>query len=305
MIPRSYRLAQLRPRAFTLIELLVVISIIALLIGILLPALQRARISAQYARSLANIRSHGQVLHTYANENRGELLNPFDRRKAGTFTKWRIEPSWSSSGYYDMRNDAYSYHWGPLAREYYADQKESDVFAAPGDEETLETIEEQILEGGINNWVNDISYWYSATCYYSTRRFETDTSGHVDEGGIWDNIDRHEMDDVSYPSQKVLIFEKQDFTQRSKPLFSHPDSNASLLLADGSARPANNTPLIIRSQTDPETAPSGGLWSDPNGLRRYKMDNAASPNELLEDQQDLYPALYHWTRGGIRGRDIL
>ena len=53
--------------AFTLIELLVVISIIALLIGILLPALGSARRAAQDTLSLTNIRSLTQAMALYAN----------------------------------------------------------------------------------------------------------------------------------------------------------------------------------------------------------------------------------------------
>lgn len=61
-------------RAFTLIELLVVISIIALLIAILLPALSSARRSAQDMQGLANQQQIGRGLHVYAADNKGQLL---------------------------------------------------------------------------------------------------------------------------------------------------------------------------------------------------------------------------------------
>ncbi|MEO0477397.1 MAG: DUF1559 domain-containing protein [Planctomycetota bacterium] len=52
-------------RAFTLIELLVVISIIALLIAILLPALSKARESADIMVCTNNVRSFSQAMFTY------------------------------------------------------------------------------------------------------------------------------------------------------------------------------------------------------------------------------------------------
>ncbi len=59
-----------RRSGFTLVELLVVISIIALLIGILLPALGRARASAQRALILSNMRAVGQAVATFNTENK-------------------------------------------------------------------------------------------------------------------------------------------------------------------------------------------------------------------------------------------
>lgn len=58
-----------KKNAFTLIELLVVIGIIFVLASFLAPALLRAKEQANRASCLANIRSLGQAMQIYANEN--------------------------------------------------------------------------------------------------------------------------------------------------------------------------------------------------------------------------------------------
>lgn len=62
-------------RGFTLIELLVVISIIALLISILMPALRHAREVAQRARCLSSERQFGIAVASYAGDHQ-ELMPP-------------------------------------------------------------------------------------------------------------------------------------------------------------------------------------------------------------------------------------
>jgi prepilin-type N-terminal cleavage/methylation domain-containing protein/prepilin-type processing-associated H-X9-DG protein len=62
-----------RRTGFTVVELLVVIGIVGVLLAILLPALGRARASAQRTACASNLRQIGQLLNAYANDNRGEL----------------------------------------------------------------------------------------------------------------------------------------------------------------------------------------------------------------------------------------
>lgn len=120
---------------FTLIELLVVVAIIAVLLGILLPALGRARETSKLTACGSNLRQIGIGVHAYALENAGYIprgpsplhAQDFAGNQIATNQLWLGEQPW-----YDADTQRRRYHGlGDLLKSTCPDPR---VFYCPSDD---------------------------------------------------------------------------------------------------------------------------------------------------------------------------
>jgi prepilin-type processing-associated H-X9-DG protein/prepilin-type N-terminal cleavage/methylation domain-containing protein len=152
-----------RPVGFTLIELLVVISIIALLVGILLPALGAARKTAQNAVCLSNERQVGVAIGAYAADNKDFVV---------LWRSWNIappigNPAWGATGsFIGDRVWTSTIVIGGYGAE-------RDMFKCPSFPEADENSSISIREADLNNagqanWFN-VDYGINIS-YYAAKR---------------------------------------------------------------------------------------------------------------------------------------
>jgi prepilin-type N-terminal cleavage/methylation domain-containing protein/prepilin-type processing-associated H-X9-DG protein len=181
---RKFSGSRLKRGAFTLVELLVVIGIIALLISILLPALQRVREHANQIKCASNMRQIYQSLAMYAGENKNSLPVPPLIGEIGPAFYWEAYPM-IDLAVIDYQNGSL---WPYLSRDTGAREA---IFNCPSDDED----KRQVSTGGGNLQVirRNFSYSFNAQMREIT-------------GALNPGI---KITDIVHASQKILIVEEQ------------------------------------------------------------------------------------------------
>lgn len=167
---------------FTLIELLVVIAIIAILAGLLLPALQKAREAAKKSSCINNLKQFGSAITMYSNDF--EQYVPMSRAR-----NWAVGNSAANGFMACWVTQLSPYLQGPSEEQFSDDDvKLPKVYICPSNkEEIFNTPGYDVTNYAYNGYCGDLPE------YYSARRDQ--------------NFRPRKMGKCTYPTRTVLMID--------------------------------------------------------------------------------------------------
>ncbi len=300
---------------FTLIELLVVISIIALLIGLLLPALSRARKAARVTVCLANLKNIGNGAANYSSEFGGiiatgtppEFIETSAGKRMGTRPEFRFNPgghplpNWPTLGidYNWMQRYFFVQMATYVAQTEAAKAVYDDAFFCPDD--TFYTEKAYEVRTGQESVLNRITYLMSDTAMWAPSMFteekiddilDTDQLKEGNGGSANQNTNGRRylpISGVTFPDKKVYVFEVNNFHQDPAQGYNTRGSKSTMLFFDYHAE------NLQASSTEKE---DGNLFL---GQITCKMMETDDP----KDGDDPLFWYFSTTKNGIHGRDFI
>ena len=264
-----------RRSAFTLIELLVVVAIIALLLGLLLPALNKARRTAQIVACTSNVDNITIAILTYIAEN--DEIYPAGGKLNSLTSKWWELSRWNLIGDKGLDTGPSAANWKWRMLNPYIDNN-FKVGMCPRDLGDPDNI----------TFPGATLFELKGTSYYYWYRTETQLDGKLNSGryGVW-SISGHGENQIDVPTKKVVIadatFILSKYLDNVNASFWHndrPPLEISVGFADGHARNV--------TRKDDYPGAGGGVDAAPWNSETDEGDSITD-----DDVRSMHPTRYH------------